>query len=280
MSAQLEIEGTEYLFKIAETFELRTRGLVVVSPPNCLYKLEDWKNEDVLLRRPDGSSLRNIAQLEIPSPNEKQIAAVSLPGLSKRDVPIGTEVYRQQKWQWYSNVISLFPAKEEGLMHENHAFVSVREKLSLLGLEPPHGAMILPRNFETEPDVKKFLFEATSPLMSKLWTQRGVRASKINEYFKGSHRYVEARYSRWQSPVLFFPAEFRREEPTECTRSIVVLCEYLDAKYKEEDLRLRLCTVIEKDDGQCECLVFEGTVREASDWAHGLFEGADRLGQA
>ena len=84
-----------FLAKVEETFEIRTRGCVIVpATPASDFRLRAL--DPVQLRTPDGHALdTHIASVELLSgPQVKGRMALLLPeGVTKQDVPIGTEIW-------------------------------------------------------------------------------------------------------------------------------------------------------------------------------------------
>ena len=85
----------EFLFKIQETFEFENIGLVVDA--NIKFKDAKLKNGDeIQLCLPSGTPLiTKVAAIAMFNPsNPERLFSFSLPKyLSKKDVPIGTEVW-------------------------------------------------------------------------------------------------------------------------------------------------------------------------------------------
>jgi hypothetical protein len=82
------------LFKVEATCLLRGRDLVLV--PGIISEGEERfrVGDPVILRRPDGSSVEaKISTLEFPNPNPRHTIPIGIAGLTKSDVPIGTEVW-------------------------------------------------------------------------------------------------------------------------------------------------------------------------------------------
>jgi hypothetical protein len=82
------------LFIVEDTFFITGHGLVPV-PGIVPIDGERFRVGDpLLLKRPDGSELRTtIGGLEILSPNPTNQVVVVLKGLTKEDVPVGTEFW-------------------------------------------------------------------------------------------------------------------------------------------------------------------------------------------
>jgi hypothetical protein len=82
------------LFTVSDTFFIRGRGLVPVSGIIPVGDERFRAGDPLLLKRPDGSEVRTtIGCLEILDPNPTNQVVVLLKGLSKEDVPVGTEVW-------------------------------------------------------------------------------------------------------------------------------------------------------------------------------------------
>ncbi len=269
MTAIPASEIEQYLFSVQDSFDLTGRGLVVVSQPNCLHKVERWTQKEVLLKRPDGTTLRKVALLDMPSPNENQIAAMSFPGLSKKEVPLGTEIYLPVKWR--SNLVAL--RKPELSKQRLSRFTGVRAKLENLGLIAAKAITLLPRNFEAPPD--EFVFEMSTSLVAKLWAKNNIQGQKIELRSVSPRKFVEARSDVWESPTLFFPLNIQQTSPQECSRSIIVICNYLQEKYSQENLLVRIQGILEQEEGNCTSVSVEGTTSEVIHWALGLFKVLD-----
>jgi hypothetical protein len=88
------------LLTVASHFQLQRRGLVIApdfAAPNT------WKarSEEVVIRRPDGHERGALARIEVwhfeirdptISANHRWRLVVSLPALTKEDVPVGSKV--------------------------------------------------------------------------------------------------------------------------------------------------------------------------------------------
>lgn len=77
----------------SDTFEIADRGLVLVPgfPVDTVHH-----GDELLLRRPDGTIITvNIAGLELLT--RSAVTPISIRGVSKSDVPIGTEVVHSSK---------------------------------------------------------------------------------------------------------------------------------------------------------------------------------------
>ncbi|MDP1822423.1 MAG: hypothetical protein Q8L48_04250 [Archangium sp.] len=91
----MSTEVPQRAFAVADAFLIEGRLILVpgFSPEGAVVRIGD----DLLLRRPDGSTLRSsIAGFEMityrpPGPRSISLP-ISLRGLTKADVPIGTEV--------------------------------------------------------------------------------------------------------------------------------------------------------------------------------------------
>jgi hypothetical protein len=82
------------LFTVEFTFLIRDRGLVLV--PGIIPEGEERfrVGDPIALRRPDGSFIEaNIGGLEMLDPNPRRDVVVMLKGMTKDDVPVGTEVW-------------------------------------------------------------------------------------------------------------------------------------------------------------------------------------------
>jgi len=81
------------LMKVSEIFEIKGRGLVACLGVSWDLQEEFQIGQTVELRRPDGSRLTTEIQgIEHISPNMHRVTPL-LFHLSKRDLPIGTEVW-------------------------------------------------------------------------------------------------------------------------------------------------------------------------------------------
>ena len=82
------------LVTIEDTFEIRARGLLVLP---TLDEREARPNRfELELRKPSGETVRAMAYLQVPfiSPRPPELRAqLMILGVSKMDVPIGTELW-------------------------------------------------------------------------------------------------------------------------------------------------------------------------------------------
>lgn len=82
------------LFTVEDTFLIHNRGLVLV--PGIIPEVEERfrAGDPIILLRPDGSSIEvKIGGLELLDPNPRYDVVIMLKGMSKNDVPVGTEVW-------------------------------------------------------------------------------------------------------------------------------------------------------------------------------------------
>lgn len=82
------------LFTVEDTFAIRERGLVLA--PGIIPEGEERfrVGDPITLLRPDGSSIEaKIGGLELLDPNRRRDVVIMLKGMTKSDVPIGTEVW-------------------------------------------------------------------------------------------------------------------------------------------------------------------------------------------
>jgi len=85
---------SRHLFTVEDTFLIRGRGLVLV--PGIIPRGEERfrAGDPIALVMPDGSSARvNIGSLELLNPNTRGGVPIVLKEASKKDVPVGTEVW-------------------------------------------------------------------------------------------------------------------------------------------------------------------------------------------
>jgi hypothetical protein len=85
---------TRRLFTVEDTFVIHGRGLVLapglIPEGNERFRVGD----PVTLRRPDGSSTETrIGGLELLDPNPQRYVVILLAGITKSDIPPGTEVW-------------------------------------------------------------------------------------------------------------------------------------------------------------------------------------------
>lgn len=82
------------LLTVEDVFDIPGRGLIVVPGP-LLDSFASPVEIAVLLKRPDGQEVEATAsitfQFQTPPPKEHRFAVI-LKGISKSDVPIGTEI--------------------------------------------------------------------------------------------------------------------------------------------------------------------------------------------
>src|SRR4051812_2732369 len=89
------------LLRVADVFDVTGRGLIVVPGP-LLSEYSGPSELKVALRRPDGST--SDARLEVqwffqtPPPVERRLGCI-VSGVSKSDVPVGTEVWYDETAQ-------------------------------------------------------------------------------------------------------------------------------------------------------------------------------------
>jgi hypothetical protein len=83
------------LLTVEDVFDIPGRGLIVVPGP-LLDSFASPAEIEVLLKRPDGQELETTAsitfQFQTPPPKEHRFAVI-LKGITKSDVPIGTEIW-------------------------------------------------------------------------------------------------------------------------------------------------------------------------------------------
>ena len=81
--------------KVESTFMLEKVGLVVVGPYGIMSRFHN--GDEVTIIKPDGKEHTCKAYLVHSSPNPKNLFSLSLPGLTKEDVPIGSDIV----WGWF-----------------------------------------------------------------------------------------------------------------------------------------------------------------------------------
>jgi len=82
------------LFKVEDTFLITGRGLVPIPGIVPVGEERFRAGDPILLKRPDGSELATaIGGLEMLDPNPPPYVVIMLKGLTKEDVPIGTEIW-------------------------------------------------------------------------------------------------------------------------------------------------------------------------------------------
>jgi hypothetical protein len=85
------------LFIVEDTFYIKGRGLVTVPGVLCQGEERLRVGDPLVLIRPDGSRLEwiigGIELISCSPPRPKHEVVILLQGLSKDDVPIGTEVW-------------------------------------------------------------------------------------------------------------------------------------------------------------------------------------------
>jgi hypothetical protein len=88
------------LFVVEDTFLIRGRGLVPV--PGIIPEGEERfrVGDRIMLKRPDGSEMEwEIGGLELLCPNPRHDVVILLKGMSKEDIPIGTEIWSVDRVQ-------------------------------------------------------------------------------------------------------------------------------------------------------------------------------------
>jgi hypothetical protein len=92
---QQEIVTQFKLLTVEDVFDIPGRGLIVVPGP-LLDSFASPAEIEVLLKRPDGQELEATAsitfQFQTPPPKEHRFAVI-LKGITKSDIPIGTEIW-------------------------------------------------------------------------------------------------------------------------------------------------------------------------------------------
>ena len=97
MSADSNLEAS-LLFVVEDTFNISSVGLVVISKPN-VHPQPFKSGSKVTLKKPDGSVIESTASVQMATPNTRRIMSLALPGLSKDDVPMGTEIWFTREGQ-------------------------------------------------------------------------------------------------------------------------------------------------------------------------------------
>lgn len=90
------MSGSEFLFKVAEVFQLTGRLVVVADILREDLENRSWRHGSLVeLRRPDGSRVRTKTWSEMmwPSNSGRPIAFSVENSLSKDDIPTGSEVW-------------------------------------------------------------------------------------------------------------------------------------------------------------------------------------------
>jgi hypothetical protein len=87
-----EAVKSRLLFTVEDVFLIRDRGLILV--PGLERDERIGVGDPLLLKMPDGSSATaSVAGIEFSTPNPRHMFPILLNGLTKDDVPIGTEVW-------------------------------------------------------------------------------------------------------------------------------------------------------------------------------------------
>jgi hypothetical protein len=82
------------LFIVEDTFAIKGRGLVLAPGIVPVGEERFRVGDPLLLKRPDGSTVDvSIGGVELLCPNPRHNVVIMLKGLSKEDVPVGTEVW-------------------------------------------------------------------------------------------------------------------------------------------------------------------------------------------
>ncbi|MFN0198942.1 MAG: hypothetical protein ACKVT0_19510 [Planctomycetaceae bacterium] len=83
-----------HLYTVSDTFFLQGRGVVLIPGikpvDDELFRIGD----PIVLRKPDGTTMNTeIGGIEMLDPNPNYEVVIMLKGLTKDDVPVGTEVW-------------------------------------------------------------------------------------------------------------------------------------------------------------------------------------------
>ncbi len=82
------------LFVVEDRFEIAEHGLVPVPGFQPIDDERFMVGDLIRLRKPDGTdTVVPIGGIELPNPNPNHLIVILLKGLTKADVPIGTEVW-------------------------------------------------------------------------------------------------------------------------------------------------------------------------------------------
>lgn len=87
-----------YVFTVAEVVQLRGRGLILSSGPNCNPQARVFIGGSIELRKPNGQARSSkVAGIGILDPNPFNIFEILLPAdIMEHDVPLGTEVWSDE----------------------------------------------------------------------------------------------------------------------------------------------------------------------------------------
>jgi len=88
-----------FAYTIAEAFQIKDRGLVLISGPHCEPQAKLLIGCEIEIRQLDGKIIRTTVRgIEMASPNPHRYFAIMVPAeISKEDVPPGAEVWSNEE---------------------------------------------------------------------------------------------------------------------------------------------------------------------------------------
>ncbi|SRR6266480_1678574 len=126
-------------------------------------------------------------------------------------------------------------------------YLNVEQRVSELGLNPPTGLSLLPKNFETAKSREELVQENTTPTVRTLLRQAGVRETKL-EKDKETLPYSLHESFDWVAPIIFVTASWLSSNPDLMSNALGVISDYLTDwfKGKSGSQRARLTVVVER----------------------------------
>ena len=136
---------------------------------------------------------------------------------------------------------------------------NVRERLRKLGCREPHGCVILPWNFEDADSIDEFIQVAEAATVKTLLRSANLPYGDVVDRDKRPP-YLEMRSYDWIGPILFVPAALMLENPSFVSVALGVIANYITDIFKgiSGPKNAKLTIVVEKSDGSCKRISYEG----------------------
>lgn len=149
-----------------------------------------------------------------------------------------------------------------------HEHESVRVRAEALGCNKPDGLVILPRNFTTAAHRDELAHEDSVVVIRKLWRRAGIPASTLEREGERFGR-IHEQASTWIAPTIFVVASMWTENPHLVSVALSVVGNYATDFFKgiTGPNRVRTEVVVERPDGSCKRVNYDGPAEGLSDLA-------------
>lgn len=155
-------------------------------------------------------------------------------------------------------------------------FPSIAERVDSLGLKPPDGISVLPRNFASASDVEELVHEADASTICKVLEESGIDATLLSHRGRKLPSRVERDFS-WVAPTIFVSSHIIAENPELVRILVQALAEYIVAhvSYKLQDNTVSVSFVIGGNNEPYRKIKYEGPANKLGSVVDELLRVAD-----